>query len=212
MHWSPQHTIQILNIFTQFPLHDSLPQYTQQYLKRSGYSNPSNFARKRLQEDTEALKALKVSVKNLSYPDGGFRNNKNQAVYPTTRSLFSGKPHPKDLPLTQELAQRLQSKEWQKFDRIMVPLGVGKHNDHIIVRSAAEQAFLPSKICYYWESPYLLTRNNWSLDFIFQTITHLQSVRFTSFQKKALLQQYGSQINILFPHGIPTYPEIIIGS
>ena len=106
----------------------------------------------RRQEDLRAL--ARLGAQAVHWPIGDcvyrtvFRDGQNVALYPTEESLWAGIPT--DDPALHELRQR----PLPEANTVYIPLGVGHHVDHRIVRDWGLTLKNPNRI-FYEEYPYI---------------------------------------------------------
>lgn len=153
------------------------------------------------------MKKLNVSYLHLPLVDGGFRTTKGVAHYSTYDDLFSGKISTYDQRLLLALKKFLTS--LPPADEVLVPLGIGGHADHVLVRQAAEAVFDRNQLRYYADMPYALHLSNWQP---FHTFLRIANTNFSSQGtpfKQEVINCYLSQIDLLLPsRQIP--PDIIM--
>jgi LmbE family N-acetylglucosaminyl deacetylase len=118
-------------------------------------ANPNPVAARRA-EDREAMSLLNADVLQWEWPECVYRRHPRtgEFLYPSEESLW-GVIHTseKDLPL--QLARRLAKLPLAAGGQVFVPLTVGNHVDHHIVRQAAETWGAPvGELAYYEEFPY----------------------------------------------------------
>ncbi len=111
----------------------------------------------RRQEDEKAVKILGVSVEHRKHPDCVYRTHNNQALYPDEDALF-GAIHPDDhVPKQLLIEAAMLNFVYVNIESIYVPLGVGHHVDHQIVRNwgiALAKRLPDVEIIFYEEYPY----------------------------------------------------------
>lgn len=107
----------------------------------------------RREEDIEACQILGADYVHWSIPDCVYRMNPmtNQPLYPTWEDVITA-VHPAESSLIQELANQFTN--LPAANRIVAPLGVGNHADHLVVQQAAEICFGP-KLWYFEDYPYV---------------------------------------------------------
>ncbi|MGB1249244.1 MAG: PIG-L deacetylase family protein [Candidatus Promineifilaceae bacterium] len=107
----------------------------------------------RRQEDIKACTQLGTDWLHWDIPDCIYRRHPvtGETFYNSDEALF-GVVHSAEIPLINILAQRMLT--LPKADTIYVPLGLGDHVDHQLVRQAAEVAF-GSRLSYYEDYPYI---------------------------------------------------------
>jgi LmbE family N-acetylglucosaminyl deacetylase len=162
----------------------------------------------RCREDATAAAILGVQYRHLDLLDAIYRcDASNKPLYPNSNvhvpiHAFDWENY--EPILRRELLQVLSA--WDSWQvRVFCPLGVGEHIDHILVRSAVEEAYEPQKIIYYEDYPYV--NNLDALQYLsylsnsgesWQTIT----VKLTPIEIEARIASvacYVSQIPVLFP-------------
>lgn len=118
-------------------------------------TNPNPAAARRA-EDREALSILRADARHCEWPECVYRRHPETGafLYPSEESLW-GPPHPAEQDLAAQLAQSLADLPLAAGGRVYVPLTVGGHVDHHLVRQAAEIWGLPGgELVYYEEYPY----------------------------------------------------------
>jgi len=111
--------------------------------------------RQRQIEDERASGALGVDFMHVPLPDCVYRVAGDMALYPTEESLF-GAVHPADY--APRLLKGIQIPELETATKVYLPLGVGHHVDHQIVRDwgMTQMRDAPDKsaLRFYVEFPY----------------------------------------------------------
>ncbi len=102
-------------------------------------------------EDEEASSIVEADLVHFDIPDCIYRLSP-EGEYLYTETVITS-PHPADWKLPQRLAAALRS-ELRKDDRLVCPLALGGHVDHVLVRQAAESLHRP--LLYYADVPYVL--------------------------------------------------------
>lgn len=200
----------IINVFSKL----DVPAQTSFVKKQHTQLNvqPHVFQSLRMQEDADAWRDLPVILKNLNFIDGGYRTTtSNKPMYPTAKSLFANSIHTADETTVTNLTKVLLSVEKIDFDRVYVPLGIGGHADHIIVRLAAEKIWQANKITYYFDQPYF-SKHRFSkiLTKLFKQSTKCQVI-LTQENKIKRLSRYKSQFKLLFSNQNETiFPELLL--
>jgi LmbE family N-acetylglucosaminyl deacetylase len=116
-----------------------------------GTSRATETVALRRAEDKTALQNVGAAWHHFTVPDCIYRRSpEGEALYP---DRYTGPRHPAEAGLPAEIAASL-SKELLPDDRLVCPLTVGGHLDHVLVRDAAEKLGRP--LWYYAEIPYLL--------------------------------------------------------
>lgn len=113
---------------------------------------PTDAARQRQEEDRAALALLGATVVHWPYTDCIYRRTPTGCfLYATEESLW-GTVHPAEESLIAELANRIAALPLGQDGALYVPLGVGHHVDHQIVRCAAQSS--GRDLIYYEDYPY----------------------------------------------------------
>jgi len=183
--------IRVLTVFTVLS-NRILSPWTRWYSQASGYRSIKEIERTRTCEDTKAMSILGVLWDHLGFIDAGFRSNEGEPLYPDRKTIFSGIISPYDSSLLSKLKQSIIS--FRNFSQFVVPLGVGKHVDHILVRKAAEQAIGPGDLCYYVDYPYALSGKNWTINHVARVVTAKKSIKWMTEKKEKATQ------HLLFPN------------
>jgi LmbE family N-acetylglucosaminyl deacetylase len=200
--------VKIVTVFTAFST-SKLSGWARRHSGISPNESPGEFGDRRVHEDVRAMSALRVSWNHLGFTDAGFRCNKGKPIHPDDRSLFSGALSLHDLTLLTKLKRAIEP--FKNENRFVVPLGVGNHVDHILVRKVAEELVSPARIYYYIEYPYAVFFMNWTRNHVAQVMAAKKSVKWMSQAKRRVIRLYASQHHVLSPHWVmPCYPEIIL--
>ena len=116
----------------------------------SGGKTGSRLARLRRQEDIEACKILGVTNRHFRWRDAVYRKGRTgKFLYNECKQETR---HVDDESLISDIATTLHC-ELSHEVRLFIPLGVGSHVDHLIVRQAAEKSG-QGRQAYYPEVPY----------------------------------------------------------
>lgn len=169
---------------------------------------------RRKREDKMAMGLLGVSWNHLSFADWAFRH-KYEGAYCTNEQP---ERDPNDRIL-RALTKAIVA--FRNSETFIIPLAIGGHIDHVLVRGAAEIAAEPARLCYYLDYPYALSVLNWTGPNILKVMRARKSVKIMSEMKKQLLETYSSQIPQIFSHtrfSMPwitwsiarSYPEIVL--
>lgn len=148
----------------------------------------------RLAEDRQAAARVDAQPRNFDLLDCIYRQaDDGSFLYPD--ELFV-QPHVDDSKLVAEIAA-LISETLRPGDRLIAPLGIGNHPDHVIVRQAAEQTGHPLR--YYADIPYTL----WYPEQLAEKTAGLESEVVSVSQENMASWQdavaaYGSQLAPLF--------------
>jgi len=107
----------------------------------------------RREEDAAACQILGADFVHWSIPDCVYRMHQETSLplYPTWEDVITA-VHPAEFQLIQHLAKRLSA--LPSANRIIAPLGIGNHADHLVTRQAAEICF-GTKLWYFEDYPYV---------------------------------------------------------
>lgn len=206
--WKKNYIVTIITIFDRFS-GGSLTEYSRAILKKYRCTT-IKYDYLRRYEDDQALKKLQVKTIRLHFLDGGFRKTINgKPMYVKSSSLFSGRVHSQDTLLYDKIT-RILSNFISPDDVVVAPLAIGNHADHIITRIVAEKIKKTNNLWFYVDFPYALKMENAHTIPWLKLLKHAFSIRLTSGFKKNAIRSYVSQAPLLFPTGIPSFPEIIL--
>lgn len=216
-HWKKKsYDITVCTVFTKYSS-KSLSDDAKKFMNRSGFDNQNRFEVARNSEDRGALLYLAVKNIRLKYIDAAFRSYRKVPIYKNFNKLFKGNISSQDKKIINELKNYyyLISK---KYDYIVLPIGIGNHIDHRILRDCANVAIPQKKLLYYFDSPYDLRISNWSWKYLIDFWSSYKSILFTSQLKRTIIHSYISQRyfffqgykSILLNNYIMMFPEIII--
>ncbi|QWU13710.1 GlcNAc-PI de-N-acetylase [Paenibacillus sophorae] len=164
----------------------------------------------RREEDIHAAKALGASVLHLNLLECIYRKNKDGSpVYSKLNELFNTEVRTEH-QVMEEIVSVLSSQiQFENYDGIYVPLGIGRHIDHCLVRQAAERCGLRAgnstgghiRLIYYEDLPYLCFNNDltWRTELaagLIERSVKLGRSNLTAKLNAAL--KYGSQISLLW--------------
>lgn len=165
-------------------------------------ANPNPVADRR-DEDEAALGILNADVLHWDWPECVYRRHPNtgEFLYPSEESLWD-RVHPAEHELPVQFARRLADLHLAPGAQVFVPLTVGGHVDHHIVRQAAELWGAPrGELIYYEEYPYaehpealgvvLGNREGWEVEIVPLDEDALDA-------KAKAVAQYRSQISTFF--------------
>jgi len=143
------HRVTIWTLFAGDPP-TSLPPFARDLHRRWGLGHDAPRARR--EEDLEACRRAGAVAVHSHFPDCVYRRSPvtGQPVITENDDLFQP-VHPDESGLVAEI-QAVLARDLPAFDRIAVPLTLGGHMDHRIVRAAAESLGLP--LLYYADYPY----------------------------------------------------------
>jgi LmbE family N-acetylglucosaminyl deacetylase len=109
-------------------------------------------AAERRAEDAAACAILGADYLHLDVPDCIYRLSPEDGtpLYNSDFDIF-GEIHPAEAKLAEHVAQLFRA--LPAAGKIVAPLTVGHHVDHLLVRAAAERVW-PAGLCYYEDYPY----------------------------------------------------------
>ena len=168
--------------------------------------SPQQFEAVRKNEDIRAMKELGVPFRHLNFIDACFRVYKGVLIYPDFRTKDLGRIHKQDHRLLVKLEKIMD--RFSTADRIYVPMGIGGHVDHIIVRTVAQKVFSPQKLGYYVDFPYALSFKNWRPSHFVTALIRKKSVIQYSERKWSICLNYETQTPMMFSQK-PHFPETV---
>jgi LmbE family N-acetylglucosaminyl deacetylase len=191
------------------------------YLQQVGAQNAQKLYEERRTEDRAALESVGVPYLHVGLTEALFRRRPNPGwrsllapvlpelthTYPSYRlHITSGRVASADMSTLDYACGVIQRLADTGPSIVLAPLAVGRHVDHVIVRSAAERS--GARVVYYSDFPYN-QRHQVDSAFILrnQLIRTQWSLRIEA--KSELILAYKSQVHALFKGGhIPVVPEV----
>jgi LmbE family N-acetylglucosaminyl deacetylase len=207
--------VRVLTAFTQYS-GNALSAWARSCLAASRCQSQGELEHRRASEDMKAMDVLNVSWNHLCLTDAAFRCAGGKPIYPNSRAMFSGAVSPSDVAVKDELRQAIIP--FVNHNVFVVPVGVGNHIDHILVRQAVEELVPATDICYFLDYPYSLSSRNWTWGQAVEVATAKKSVKWMSTAKRRILACY-SEIPQIFSGSVlfwvswglvRTYPEILL--
>lgn len=200
--------VEVITVFTEFEA-SVLSEDSASFVKECGVKSLAAFRKLREREDTEAMKRLGVKkYKWLGFIDGGFREENGKPVYFTHDYLFAGK-----ISDSSEWRDRLTFQLKKAIDTdstVVLPLGIGGHADHHIVKQSAEGFCSPKHLSWYMDVPYAFQLHNLESNLVTTLVSSRASWKWSSKSKLHAVEAYEAQVPILFPQGLWEYPEIVV--
>ncbi len=140
----------VVTVMAGDPPRTQLSDYAQRLHARWALEREATAARRA--EDRAACALLGAEALHLGLPDCIYRSDPHTGapLYTSDPDIF-GPVHPVDRTLLAELIPRLAA--LPSAQEVVVPLTVGHHVDHVLVRKAAE-AVWGQRIWYYEDYPY----------------------------------------------------------
>lgn len=214
--------VTVVTVFTEAaPPPWSLP--VRRRLRAVGMDAETLYARRRA-EDLAVLAEIGAGAVHLGRRDAPYRRS-GEAVavpprrwrrpahptYPTIRfDAARGRIAPADAGLPAEIGARVSEVVRARGARVIfVPLGIGRHVDHLITRRAAQHLgqHLESRIVYYSDFPYSVTDVP-DRGFVRRAALAPYPWLAGRAENAKRIAGYSTQLAVLFPHGVPTHPEI----
>jgi LmbE family N-acetylglucosaminyl deacetylase len=141
----------VVTVFAAAPRPDArLSPYARELHARWGQS--AEAVQSRQEEDLQALALLGAEPLHWSYTDCIYRRAPGGDFPYASEGALWGEIDPSEGSLVRELADRIGALPLLPGGTLYVPLAVGRHVDHRIVRQAAESAGRP--LVYYEDYPY----------------------------------------------------------
>lgn len=165
----------------------------------------------RRQEDKNAIELLGASYLHLNLLECIYRKKRDNAhVYKKLTDIFNVNLNTERAVIDDLITVFLNNINLNSYQKIYIPLGIGRHVDHCIVRTAVEQYLQIAgsnsmdKLFYYEDMPYVCYNNNlnWKLEQA-DVATGLHEVFFhLPYQnlkiKIQAIEQYRSQLKMLW--------------
>ncbi|SOD71518.1 hypothetical protein SAMN05892883_1033 [Jatrophihabitans sp. GAS493] len=194
-----------------------------QFVRQCGYSDVDGLYRDRRAEDLVAAGMLGVDAEHLSFVEALYRPKpeargrvlrrmsaafpESAAIYPTYRWHASkGTIAQSDLSTLKSASTALGRYNTSENVVALCPLGIGDHVDHVLTRTAVEAVFQPEQIIYYADQPYAL---HWPTSRWRYPDGSREPVEYRGDQirKASILRTYATQVDALFPEGMPELSE-----
>jgi LmbE family N-acetylglucosaminyl deacetylase len=156
--------VTVVTVFAGAPLGDPTPLGAQLHSLWGLPADPGDALAMRRAEDDAALAVLGAACVRWDLVDAVYRvaptpgegsaATHPTAVYPSLRSLYAPRSAATSEPaLLEQIVDRLRA--LPPASRLYAPLGVGRHVDHVLVRTAIERAFpRDARLRFYEELPY----------------------------------------------------------
>lgn len=199
--------VELLTVFTSYSA-KNLSDDMKYFMKKTGFVNTNNLEAARKKEDKQALALLNLRTQQLNMIDGGFREVGKKPVYPNFDTLFSGQLSKSDDIFFSHLIASFKQIV-NNYDLVLIPYGLGRHIDHLLVRWAVEKVADSTSLGYYLDIPYLHKRKNFSQTLLFDFLRYKKSILMTSELKRIAMGKYESQFPLYFKDGFDSFPEIL---
>lgn len=164
--------------------------------------------RRRRTEDADALASIGLAAEHLGLVDAGFRGN-GAPHFQSLDQLLSGTTGPGGDAWVMR-ATRALMEHARGARRVLCPLAVGGHVDHVITRQACEAAFGPQQLGYYADMPYARAPWRWRAAQLLQVLRARRSWHWPTPAKAQVLRHYPSQLPLLFRKQLQ-FPELVLG-
>jgi LmbE family N-acetylglucosaminyl deacetylase len=153
------HRVVIVTVFSGEPTDDELPPLARRFHDTCDLEDDAAI-RIRREEDRAACSTIGATPLHLPFLECIYRRQAGSRapVYRVEESIL-GPPSAADAKLPRMIAKALRALPVWDGARIAIPLGIGRHVDHGLVRRAAEAAAAGSdaprgRLCYYEDQPY----------------------------------------------------------
>ena len=187
-------SVAVVTVFAAAPdAGDSLSPYAETLHAR--WSQPLHAVQERQKEDRKALALLGAQAVHWHYRDCIYRRSPEGGYAYASEAALWGPIHPSEADLIQALTGRIKALPLMTAGVLYVPLAVGRHIDHRIVRRAA--AGTEGTLAYYEDFPYAaepdrlraaLAGCRWTAEIVFLSKEDLAA-------KIGAIASYGSQIS-----------------
>jgi LmbE family N-acetylglucosaminyl deacetylase len=145
--------VEVWTIFAGAPVFGPYSPLARWFHDISGGSSGARLASKRRREDIKACRVISAKPRHFKWFDAVYRRTSSgEPLYQNSRQVTW---HPEDDIVVATIAAALL-KNLRFDDVLLVPLGIGLHVDHLIVRAAAERLDRLD-LTYYVDVPYIRT-------------------------------------------------------
>jgi LmbE family N-acetylglucosaminyl deacetylase len=201
--------VDVITVFTEFKS-KNLSADAQKILRESGAKSSSDLQKIRSKEDQQAMKILHpTQYQWLKCTDAAFREQSGQPVYASLEKLFSGVIKD-DGDWINSLKSTI-SKVLKRESIIILPFGIGRHADHLIVRNVVQQLVPAERTRFYYDMPYSFELYNWQIPHILSFLEKNWTMKWSTRKKLEMVNIYQSQVPVLFRSGVWEYPEVVTG-
>ena len=204
-------TVTVATVFTE----SAAPPHTRAaraFLRQCGVADAQALFAERQAEDARVVSSLGFGHEHLGFPDALFRLRRGARGpwrvvpelihrYPTFRfDIAKGRVGRGDRHLPDQVAGETEKLVASTgADVVFFPLGVGRHVDHLITRSAGKH--FGSRAVYYADFPYSVT-NDVDERFVERHALRRAEWRAVTPRKEELIRGYVTQAHALFPGGV----------
>jgi LmbE family N-acetylglucosaminyl deacetylase len=169
-------------------------------------------------EDIHAVESLSASHLHLGLLECIYRKkNDGSPVYEKLQDLFDTEWWNEAQVMNEVTSAIARKIDFKNYDGIFVPLGIGRHVDHSMVRNCAEKCWLrigekPHIPFYYYEDlPYLCYNKDKSWKDELAGGMHVNYARLSRISLKAKInavKKYKSQLSLLWPSKLSMIRQI----
>jgi len=146
------HPVEVITVFAGDPVFP-LPPFAQTLHARWGGGEDPMAMRRA--EDVAALALLGATPIHWAFPDVIYRRDAHGQPLCRDREDLFRPPHPDEAPWIERIRAALAALPWAEGDLLLVPMALGGHVDHRLVRAAVEGAPLPGiRWGFYEDFPY----------------------------------------------------------
>lgn len=153
---SSSHEVHVVTVFCGDPRTQKFSDIAREFHYDCNLSG-SDIIQVRRNEDVQASKELGFNITHLSFLDCIYRKPNGKFIYNEHERVFSNIIYD-DASFLNKINSSLSLFDLKKYDLVFIPLGVGKHVDHVITRQIMENIAFPkdlsSKLRFYEDSPY----------------------------------------------------------
>jgi LmbE family N-acetylglucosaminyl deacetylase len=204
------------------------PPYTRaarSYLRETRDRHSNSLFLSRRAEDQAALDGAGISYVHVGLKEALFRRRTRPLLnrlpwavrllpelaynYPTYRlHVIRGGISPDDISTIRSILDTIDHLSLKPSRLFLAPLAVGRHIDHLLVRTAAELS--RNRVAYYSDFPYNV---RYPVDLSFVQRNSLVQATWSDdlAAKQPLIRAYRTQVDQLFPGGkIPIVPEVYL--
>lgn len=182
-------------------------------LRNHGAADALRYFEDRRAEDIAALKEVGAAWIHLGFTDAPFRRvgetagkDTGRAAYPSFHfHIARGRIASSDATLAAKVSVKVrEAVSANGVTAVFAPLGVGRHVDHLITRNATVASGIDA--VYYSDFPYSETAKP-SARFVRKASLQPYTWLDGRAENVNLIEKYKSQVDGLFPSGIPVSPE-----
>jgi len=206
---SSQTEVKVINVFTK--VSNSKASYSiKKFVRKCGYNDAKKLFQDRIVEDEKVLGRINIKPINLGFTDALWRTKRFQKgfrkilakyipelrfIYPSGLHLLSGKISKFDTGIVEKVSRAIFGSVDVSDSILFVPLAIGNHVDHVIVRKACET--LGGQIIFWSDFPYSSTNSGKRM---IVKSEGLRRFKFDKYQEERLrlIKGYKTQVKALF--------------